>query len=73
MSQYGPSTKLMLNEENVYGDYFYNTVGLLEAIRDNYDHPQKEEYVEKYSHIVQFRDGRNTERLIEFLKEDKLI
>ena len=73
MSQYGPSTKLMLNEENVYGDYFYNTVGLPEAIRDNYDHPQKEEYVEKYSHIVQFRDGRNTERLIEFLKEDKLI
>ena len=73
MSQYGPSTKLMLNEENVYGDYFYNTDGLSEAIRENYNNPQKEEYVEKYSHIVQFRDGKNTERLIDFLKEDKLI
>ena len=51
----------------------YHNFLLSKAIRENYDNPQKEEYVEKYSHIVQFRDGKNTERLIDFLKEDKLI
>lgn len=73
MSQYGPSTKLMLNEENVYGDYFYNTDGLSEAIRRNYDNPQTQEHKDKYSRIVEFHDGRNTERLIEALKEDGII
>ena len=46
MMQYGPSTKLMLNEENVYGDYFYSEDGLSKAIRNNYDNPQTEEYKE---------------------------
>ncbi len=73
ISMYGPTTKLMLNEDNVYGDCFYNTDGLREAIKDNYDNPQKEEYVEKYRKIVQFYDGKNTERLINFLKKDGII
>lgn len=73
MSQYGPTTKLMLNEENVYGDYFYSTDGLSEAILNNYNNPQTEDYKNKYSKIVQFHDGKNTDRLIEFLKEDEII
>ena len=73
MSQYGPSTKLMLNEDNVYGDYFYSTDGLSEAISRNYYNPQTEEYKQKYSHIVEFHDGKNTERLIQSLKEDGII
>lgn len=73
LAQYGPSTKLMLNEENVYGDFFYNTEGLSESIRSNYDNSQNPEYVERYSHIVQFNDGKNTERLINFLIEDGII
>jgi CDP-glycerol glycerophosphotransferase (TagB/SpsB family) len=73
MMQYGPSTKLMLNEENVYGDYFYSEDGLSKAIRNNYDNPQTEEYKEKYSRLVDFHDGQNTERLIEFLKNDGII
>ena len=73
MAEYGPTTKLMLNENNVYGDYFYNTDGLTEAIERNYNEPQSEEYKEKYSKIVQFHDGKNTERLINFLKKDGII
>lgn len=73
MSQYGPSTKLMLNEENVYGDYFYNTDGLMESIKDNYDSPQSAENIKKYREIVTYHDGKNTERLLKFLKKDKII
>lgn len=73
MANYGPTTKLMLNENNVYGDYFYNTDGLSEAIRFNYDNPQQQTYIDRYSEIVEFRDGKNTERLIQFLKEDNII
>lgn len=73
MANYGPTTKLMLNEDNVYGDYFYNTDGLSESIRFNYDNPQQQKYIDRYSKIVEFRDGKNTERLIELLKKDNII
>lgn len=73
MEQYGPSTKLMLNEDNVYGDYFYNENGLSEAIRKNYDNPQTEEYKSRYGKLVDFHDGQNTDRLMEFLKADGII
>lgn len=73
MSKYGPTTKLMLNEDNVYGDYFYSDEGLSESIRKNYDNEQSELYKERYSKIVQFHDGKNTDRLVKFLKEDGII
>lgn len=73
MSQYGPSTKLMLNEENVYGDYFYNTNGLTESITKNYNTLQTPENIEKYRKIVTYHDGKNTDRLVEFLKKDEII
>ena len=73
MAQYGPSTKLMLNEENVYGDFAYSTDGLSEIIERNYNNPQTEEQKEKYAHLVNFHDGKNTQRLIEFLKRDEII
>ena len=73
MAQYGPSTKLMLNEENVYGDFFYSEEGLSEAIFKNYNNPQTEEYKQRYSRLVDYHDGKNTERLIEFLKKDGII
>ncbi len=73
MEQYGPSTKLMLNEENVYGDFFYNEEGLTEAILSNYNNPQSELYTSRYAKLVDYHDGKNTERLINFLKEDGII
>lgn len=73
IAHYGPTTKLMLNEENVYGDYFYSTDGLTESIRYNYDNEQSDAYKQKYSKIVAYHDGKNTERLIKFLKRDNII
>lgn len=73
MSQYGPSTKLMLNEENVYGDFTYKQEELGELIERNYYNPQTEQHRERYSRLVNFLDGKNTERLIEFLKKDNII
>lgn len=73
IAQYGPTTKLMLNEDNVYGEFFYNTDGLTESIQRNYNNPQPEEFVEKYRKIVQFHDGKNTQRLVEFLRQDEII
>ena len=73
MMQYGPSTVLMLNEENVYGDFAYNDENLGEIIEKNYNNPQTEEQKARYSKLVNFHDGRNTERLINFLKEDGII
>ena len=73
LSQYGPSTKLMLNEGNVYGDVAYSTENLGEIIKKNYNNPQTEEYKNRYSKLVNFHDGKNTERLIEFLKKDGII
>ena len=73
MMQYGPSTKLMLNEDNVYGDVAYSAENLGEIIKKNYNNPQTEEYKNRYSKLVNFHDGKNTERLIEFLKKDGMI
>lgn len=73
LANYGPTTKLMLNEANVYGDYFYSTDGLRESIEYNYYNPQSSEYKDKYSKIVTYHDGHNTDRLIKFLKNDKII
>lgn len=73
MMQYGPSTVLMLNEENVYGDYAYNDENLGEIIEKNYNNLQTEEQKTRYAKLVNFHDGKNTERLINFLKEDGII
>lgn len=73
MEQYGPSTKLMLNEENVYGDFFYSEEGLRESIARNYNNGQTDEYKMRYSRLVDYHDGKNTQRLISFLKKDRII
>jgi CDP-glycerol glycerophosphotransferase (TagB/SpsB family) len=73
MSQYGKTTKLMLNEQNVYGDYFCNTDGLSKSIEQNYYNEQSEEYKQRYSQIVEFHDGKNTDRLIKALQKDGII
>ena len=73
MMQYGPSTMLMLNEENVYGDFAYNDENLGEIIEKNYNNPQTQEQKNRYSKLVNFHDGKNTQRLINFLKKDGII
>ena len=73
MANYGPTTKLMLNEENVYGDICMNPYQLSKAIDINYFHGQDEVYQKRYSKLVDFHDGKNTERLITLLRKDEII
>ncbi len=73
MMQYGPSTTLMLNEENVYGDFAYSEENLGAIIEKNYNNPQTQEQKTRYAKLVNFHDGKNTQRLINFLKEDGII
>lgn len=73
MECYGGNTKLMLDEENCFGDICYNTEDLKNVFEKNYLEGQCEKYIQNYQKIVQFNDNKNTERLIEFLKEDKII
>lgn len=73
LTNYGPSTKLMLNEDNVYGDICMNPFELKKAVEFNYYHGQDPEYRRRYSQIVTYHDGKNTERLIELLRKDEII
>lgn len=73
LSYYGASTKLMLNEDNVFGDICYCQEDLKKIFEKNYTQKQDPRYVQNYRKIVEFRDGQNTQRLIGLLREDKII
>lgn len=73
MEQYGEGTKLMLNEDNCFGDICYTPDQLSEVVEKNYLQGQDKKYIDNYRKIVEFNDNKNTERLISYLKKDKLI
>ena len=73
MECYGENTYLMLNEENSFGDICYNQQELRSVFEKNYLQDQDEKYISSYRKIVEFNDGKNTDRLIEFLNRDNLI
>lgn len=73
VKQYGKNAKLMLTEEKAFGDVVYNSKDLKKSIKKNYCNMQKEEYIEKYKRIVEFHDGKNTDRVIACLKKDGII
>ncbi|MEG1474628.1 MAG: CDP-glycerol glycerophosphotransferase family protein [Longicatena sp.] len=73
LTNYGPTTKLMLNEKNAYGDICYHTKDLKKVFKTNYEQGQASEYVERYQKLVTYHDGKNTERLIACLKNDEII
>ncbi len=73
MEAYGPSTKLMLNEENAYGDICYSPKQLEAVIKQNYEQPQNPLYQKRYEQLVSFHDGNNTERLVNMLKQDHIL
>jgi len=70
---YGNNTKLMLNEENAFGDICYKAEDITNVIEENYLNSPTKEKIEKYEKIVTFRDGHNTDRLVRMLKEDGLL
>ncbi len=73
LENYGPSTKLMLNENNVYGDICYSKEDLKNVFNRNYLEKQNSKFIKNYTNLVQYHDGKNTDRLISFLKEDEII
>lgn len=73
LEHYGQNACLMLNEENAFGDICWNAEELKHCFNRNYLEVQKHEYIEKYREIVEFHDGRNTERIISQLKKDQII
>ena len=73
LTHYGENAKIMLNEENTFGDVCYSIEDLKKVIRKNYEQGQEKQYKHNYTQIVEFQDGKNTERLIKMLKKDKLI
>ena len=69
LENYGPTTKLMLNEHNAYGDICYSAQDLSNVFERNYCEGQQPEYIERYRHLVEYHDGHNADRLIECLKK----
>ena len=64
---------LMLNDENAYGPVCYKSQELRKAIENVYNKKQSDEFIKKYRKIVEFHDNKNTERLVGYLKKDKII
>lgn len=73
MKHYGEGSYLMLNEGNVFGPVCMEPDEITKAVRELYRKPQTPESKEKYSKIVEFHDGRNSDRIIDKLKEDGVI
>ena len=72
MRNYG-NAHLMINEHNIFGDICYSEDQLTRAVEKNYDQEQQPLYRRRYERIVAFHDNRNTQRIIEKLKEDGII
>lgn len=70
---YGKNTKLMLNKDNVFGDICYNKEELSKVINQNYSSCQNSIYLTRYNQLVDFHDGKNTERLIQVLMDEKIL
>ncbi|MBR0469106.1 MAG: CDP-glycerol glycerophosphotransferase family protein [Mogibacterium sp.] len=73
MTHYGEDTKLMLNMDNVFGPVAVNGEDITAAVKECYGAPQRQDYLERYRKIIEFHDGRNTERIIEHLIADGVI
>ncbi|HHW94865.1 MAG TPA: hypothetical protein GX736_02910 [Mogibacterium sp.] len=73
MEKYGEGTYLMLNNENVFGDICMDEEEIRKAIQANYKQKQPQKYVDRYNKIVEFRDGHNTDRIIDCLIKDGII
>lgn len=73
MTHYGEGTKLMLDLDNVFGPVAMNGAEITAAVKENYGAAQRQDYLDRYRRIIEFHDGRNTERIVEHLKKDGII
>ena len=73
LKEYGENAKLMLTEELAFGDVCYDYAELPEMVSNAYVSDQKEDFLRNYKKIVNFHDGHNIDRLIEFMERDHII
>ncbi len=73
IAEYGANAKLMLTRDLAFGDINedYNLLG--DVVRYNYTNPQQDIHKDNYKQIVNFQDGKNTERLIEMLEKENML
>ena len=64
---------LMLNDDNAFADIAYDYDTLSKLISKNYYGSHSEENTRKYREIVEFHDGKNTERFIDYLYDTNLF
>lgn len=73
MEHYGEGTHLMLNEGNVFGPVCMDSEQIRTAVEECYGKPQREEDLKRYGRIVEFHDGRNSERIMDLLIRDGVL
>lgn len=73
MTHYGEGTRLMLTEELAFGPVTMNDEERRKAVEETYGKPQKQEYIDNYRQIIEFHDGKNSERIIQHLIKDGVI
>lgn len=64
---------LMLNEENTFGDVVKNKKDLKRIISLNYSNNQNLTYKKRFKKIVEFNDNKNTDRVIKYLNDLRII
>ncbi|MCC2344178.1 CDP-glycerol glycerophosphotransferase family protein [Bacillus anthracis] len=64
-----------VNESNSPGPVVYNIDELISVVNDaiKNDYKIDRRYKKRYSRINKFKDGKNTNRIVRFLKEDNII
>jgi hypothetical protein len=73
IAHYGEPTQLMLNEQNAFGEVCYTPEELREAISKAYSPEQDTEFKHRYSDLVEYHDGKNTQRLIKALYDQGIL
>ena len=73
MTHYGEGTHLMLNEGNVFGPVCMDSEDIRRAVEKYYNKPQSDEALARYRKIVEFHDGKNSERIMNLLIKDGVL
>ena len=73
MKHYGKDAKLMLTEDLAFGPVCYNIGDVTDAVEKIYKTEHDPQCVSNFRKIVEFSDGKNTERVVEMLAKDGII
>lgn len=74
LEHYGKNSEIMIDVDTAFGDVCFDQDAIPRAVIErNYRQAQTAEHQLRYSRIVSFHDGHNTDRLMDLLKQDGLI